>query len=141
MAPARFLPREDDLISRRPDQLSIGHHGMPQAPRSGLGAEQLFGRVLRQIECPNRPGLATTPGHERINAALRRHTSVRQCAAIGRPDRIGVMIHAPVYITQGFVRWSVDSDEAVLAPGADERKITAIRGPYETAGCTLLKNS
>src|SRR4051794_26277904 len=99
MAPAGLLPWKYDLICRRPDQLGFGHNGMPQASRARFGAEHLMRRLLLYIERSNRPGLASPAGHECIDSALRGDPNVSQCVAMGRPDWIGVAIHASVDIT------------------------------------------
>ncbi len=133
MRPAVALPGKHEPVTG-PEQLPLGSQLAEHAAVALRGLPHfLAGAHPGGIRYANGPRRTAPHGGEVLVLVHRGDAQKRHTAAVGRPHRGIVAIHAGVQVMDRFGRGVVYADEAVIAAAADEGQAGAIGRPLEAA--------
>ena len=114
-ASTRSSPTEIRCGRRAPEQLVLCHHGVKRASLAWFGVPQFLALASLNISQPNGPGSLCRACGPTEAAVRPGDADKRDLPAIGRPHRLGILVHARVQVAQRFCPEIVQADETVIA--------------------------
>ncbi len=127
LCPSVLLPRKDEAIALRPQDLVLCDHLPKGAPSPLVRAKDGATVAGLGVGDADGPGKRYPLRKEGKRHPLVLRSKKREPASVGRPDGRNVLSEAGVEVADRIAREGIDSDERVVSAVAHERELLPVR--------------